>query len=298
VEGFLCIDKPCGPSSFSVVAKVKRLFRTAKVGHAGTLDPAASGLLIIALGTATRLLPYLSIEPKRYRFGIRFGVTTDTLDAQGTVVRSGGSIPSMAAIESALPGFTGTIQQAPPEYSAIKIGGERAYRLAREGRAVAMPLRPVTIGAFALLHYDPDAGRAAFEIRCSGGTYVRSLARDLAARLGTFGHAFEIRRLAAGPFTVETAVGLETLEKSNDATEHLLPVEKVFAGMPSAVIDEQQLAIIETGRDLSLTIDKTEGAGDPEIAFAYDEAHHLRAVMRHKEAGVYHPEKVFLKKDE
>ena len=297
MEGFLCIDKPCGPTSFSVVEHVRRVFRTAKVGHAGTLDPAASGLLIVALGSATRLLPFLPLEPKRYHFGIQFGAETDTLDTQGSITNSGGPIPAIGDLEAALPGFTGTITQTPPEFSAVKVGGERAYRLARRGHRVTLSSRPVTITALWLKSFDQNEGRAMLEVTCSGGTYVRSLARDVAIALGTFGHAFAIRRIAAGGFHVDKAVGLEKLASIRAAADTLLSVLEAFEGMPSTTVDERLKALIGVGSDITLDgIVSLEDGAVPKMVFAYDEERRLVAVLRNTRDREYHPERVFLQR--
>ncbi|MBN1128011.1 MAG: tRNA pseudouridine(55) synthase TruB [Chitinispirillaceae bacterium] len=285
-DGFLCIDKPCGQSSFDVVENVRRVLGYAKAGHSGTLDPAASGLLFIALGRATRLLPFCALEPKRYRFRIQFGQETDTLDSQGAVVKSGGVVPQRAALEAALTGFTGTISQRPPAFSAVKIGGRRAYRLAREGTPVDLPERTVAVGSLTLAEYCQAAGQALLDVTCSGGTYVRSLARDIAAVLGTCGFALSIRRLAIGRFTVENALAPEQLDRAKQA---ILPVRAMFADRQQIIPDEIQTRRIMTGS--SVTVDA--GSSDP-LLFAFDNEDHLLAVLERRENGMFHPVRVFL----
>ncbi|MBN2189244.1 MAG: tRNA pseudouridine(55) synthase TruB, partial [Chitinispirillaceae bacterium] len=163
-EGLLTVDKKEGITSFSVVAAVRRRFGGIRTGHAGTLDPAASGLLVLALGNATRLLPFLPLEPKRYLFGVRFGSQTDTLDADGSIIKSGGSLPGAAALEAVSARFTGKTMQVPPGFSAVKIGGVRAYKLARQGRRVELAPRPIHIHSLSLLSYEGASGEASFEV--------------------------------------------------------------------------------------------------------------------------------------
>jgi len=210
ISGWLCIDKAVGQTSTACVASVKRLFDAQKVGHAGTLDPLASGALPIALGEATKTVPFVQDGAKLYRFTVRWGADTDSDDADGTVTASSDVRPGRAEIEAALPAFIGEIMQRPPSFSAIKIGGERAYDLAREGELVELAERPVTIRRLAVVDM-PDADHTVLEAECGKGTYVRSLARDLAHRLGTRGHVSALRRLAVGPFDETIMMPLEAL---------------------------------------------------------------------------------------
>ena len=216
ISGWLCIDKAVGQTSTAVVASVKRLFDAQKVGHAGTLDPLASGALPIALGDATKTVPFVQDGAKQYRFTIRWGVDTDSDDADGAVIATSDLRPDRAAIEAALPAFVGEIMQRPPVFSAIKIGGERAYDLAREGETVEIPAREVEIARFDLIEMK---GRDAteFEIECGKGTYVRSLARDLGRDLGCFGHIADLRRTEVDPFTPDDFVTFEEIEAEIDA---------------------------------------------------------------------------------
>lgn len=282
-EGFLSIDKPGNCSSFSVVAAVRRELHGVKVGHAGTLDPAASGLLVLALGNATRLLPFVPLEPKHYRFGICFGTETDTLDAEGSVLRSGGSIPDSSALEKVLQRFCGVLSQVPPDFSAVKIHGVRAYSLARKGKRPGLAPKRIEIHSLQLMQYDAAAGRALLDIACSGGTYIRSLARDIAASLGTFGHASPIRRIAAGKFHVEQALAFEKLEQVG---EYIRPVSDVLRGLPSISVDAGQRAQLVQGRDIVC------GKSD-DIVYAFNNEDTIVAVLKRKEDGRYHPVKVF-----
>ena len=210
VSGWVIVDKPVGPTSTDVVTKIRRLYNARKAGHAGTLDPLASGILPVALGEATKTVPFILDATKGYRFTIRFGVSTASDDAEGAVTGTSPVRPSAAEIEAMLPRFTGEILQVPPAFSAIKVDGERAYDLARAGEAVELKARPITIHNARLLGM-PDADHAELEISCSKGTYVRSLARDLALALGTLGHVSALRRIAHGPFREAAAIPLDKL---------------------------------------------------------------------------------------
>jgi tRNA pseudouridine55 synthase len=290
-SGFLCVDKPCGISSFGAVARVRHAAGCRKAGHAGTLDPEASGLLLIALGDATRVLPYLPLEPKRYQFVVQFGQMTDTLDTKGILVKTGGSIPSRTNVEAVLPGFLGSISQVPPEFSAIKVNGRRAYRLARQGQTVELAARTIAVHAMALLHYDEASGQALFDVTCSGGTYVRALARDIAAACGTFGYALSIRRLAIGRFAVEKACLMGDIENAVIITVH-----DALKDQPVITVDDRQIARIKNGSCISIP----DGAVTPKCivtAFAFDTEHNLVAVLKRKTDGTFQPEKVFIREE-
>jgi tRNA pseudouridine55 synthase len=283
-EGFLTVDKPAGVSSFSVVAAVRRHFGGVKTGHAGTLDPAASGLLVLALGNATRLLPFVPLEPKLYRFGVRFGVQTDTLDVDGTVIKNGGCLPPSEALQAVLPRFTGVVTQVPPEFSAVKVGGVRAYKLARQGRHMELASRRIEIFSLLLLGYDETAGQAEFETSCSGGTYIRSLARDIAVSLGTCGYASSVRRLAAGSFNIVRSLAFNELER---AEEVLSPVHEVVRGLPRITVDAMQEKRIMQGNDMICE-------GQDDVVFAFDNENCIVAVLKKKVDGWYHPARVFI----
>src|SRR5215831_65547 len=199
IHGWIVLDKPVGMTSTHAVAAVRRLTSARRAGHAGTLDPLASGCLPIALGEATKTVPFVMDGRKRYRFTVQWGEERDTDDAEGRVVETSSARPEEAAIRTALPTFTGTIAQVPPRFSAIKVEGERAYDLARDGEVVELEARPVEIGRLEL-HELPDADHAVFEAECGKGTYVRALARDLGRLLGSYGHVCALRRTAVGPF--------------------------------------------------------------------------------------------------
>jgi tRNA pseudouridine55 synthase len=214
VDGVLVCDKPAGMTSHDVVARVRRLAGQRRVGHGGTLDPPATGVLVLALGRATRLLPFLPMEPKRYLARIAFGAETDTLDASGTVTATAAAAGvDEAAVRGALRGFLGPQQQVPPMVSAVKVGGERLYAKARRGESVERAARSIVVHALELVDFAAgEHPEATVEVTCSGGTYVRSLAADLGRRLGTLAHLAALRRTAAGQFTERDAHTLEALE--------------------------------------------------------------------------------------
>jgi tRNA pseudouridine55 synthase len=210
VDGWLILDKPAGMTSTHAVSVIKRAFSAAKAGHAGTLDPLATGVLPIALGEATKTVSFVMDGRKAYRFTVRWGAETDTDDAEGTVIATSDKRPDPDAIRRVLPRFTGTVLQTPPKFSALKIAGERAYDLARAGEAVNLEPRPVEIERLDLVGI-PDPDHAEFEAGCGKGTYVRALARDLGRALGTCGHVTALRRTAVGPFGETDTVDLAAL---------------------------------------------------------------------------------------
>ena len=205
VHGWVVLDKPVGMTSTHAVSVVKRLFTAKRAGHAGTLDPLASGALPIALGEATKTVPFVMDGRKLYQFTVRWGEERDTDDAEGRAVANSDTRPSPDAIRALLPSFTGAIEQVPPKYSAIKIDGERAYDLARDGAAVELAARTVQIDRLELIA-TPDPDHAVLHAECGKGTYVRSLARDVGRALGCFGHVSALRRGAVGPFGAETMI--------------------------------------------------------------------------------------------
>lgn len=211
VSGWLVLDKPYKMGSTDAVSKIKWLYGADKAGHAGTLDPLASGMLPIALGEATKTVPYVQDGAKVYRFTITWGEERTTDDLEGEVTRTSQTRPDEAAIRAVLPNYTGVIMQVPPQFSAIKIAGERAYDLAREGNAVEIPAREVEIARFDLIE-TIDANSTVFEIECGKGTYVRSLARDIGRDLGCFGYISGLRRTQVYPFTAEDMVTIEEIE--------------------------------------------------------------------------------------
>lgn len=233
VNGWVVIDKPAGITSTSVVNRVKRAFDAAKAGHAGTLDPAATGVLAVALGEATKTVPYVTDSDKAYRFTLRWGIATDTDDAEGRVIAQSPMRPVTDAIEAALDAFRGDIEQVPPQYSAVKVEGERAYDLARAGEAMDLAPRPLHVARLELVG-QPDGDHAVLDMVCGKGGYVRSIARDLGLALGTCAHAVTLRRLWSGPFRAEDGLTLDDLDTLDaDALEaRLMPLETGLASLP------------------------------------------------------------------
>ncbi len=210
VSGWVVLDKPVGLGSTEAVSKIKWLFQAEKAGHAGTLDPLASGMLPIALGEATKTVPYVQDGVKVYRFTVAWGEERSTDDLEGPVTKTSDKRPAEDEVRALLPGYTGVIQQIPPQFSAIKIAGERAYDIAREGATVDIPPREVEIARLDIVSHEAD--RTLFEVECGKGTYVRSLARDMGRDLGCFGHIADLRRTEVYPFTADDFVTLEELE--------------------------------------------------------------------------------------
>jgi len=256
VHGWLVLDKPVGVTSTTAVAILKRLTRARKVGHAGTLDPLASGLLPIAFGEATKTVSYVMDGEKVYRFKVRWGVETDTDDAEGKPVAESAARPTHGEIESALPAFTGTIEQTPPKFSAIKVEGERAYDLARAGEEVSLSARPVEIHSLHMVD-QPDADHAVFEAECGKGTYVRAIARDLGRMLGSLGHVCELRRTRVGSFDENSAIALDDVEKLAESSPDaligaLLPVASSLSMMPSVSVGPDDAQRIRMGQPVFL----------------------------------------------
>jgi len=259
VHGWLVLDKPVGMTSTHAVAVVKRAFSAKRAGHAGTLDPLASGSLPIALGEATKTVPFVVDGRKTYVFTVRFGEERDTDDAEGRVVVSSPDRPKQAAIEALLPRFVGTIEQMPPRFSAIKIHGERAYDLAREGETVEIAPRAVTIYRLELLEL-PDADHAVFVAECGKGTYVRAVARDLGRMLGTLGHVSALRRTRVNPFGETDMISLERLESlchraaagEGNLAAMLLPVETALDDIPALAVSPADAARLNRGQAVLL----------------------------------------------
>lgn len=252
IHGWVPLDKPAGMTSTQAVGRIRRLFNAQKAGHAGTLDPLATGLLPIALGEATKTVPFLMDQEKGYRFVIRWGEERSTDDAEGDVIATSLVRPSAQAIEAALPAFVGEILQVPPKFSAVKIEGERAYDIAREGGDVVLEPRPVEIYEARVLAI-PDPDHAELEILCGKGTYVRSLARDLARMLGTCAHVASLRRTKVGPFDESSAVPLAQLEALCESARHLerlYPVETVLDDIPALAVTGEQAQRLRQGRSV------------------------------------------------
>lgn len=254
ISGWVVLNKPYDFTSTQAVGKVRWLFSAMKAGHAGTLDPLATGILPIALGEATKAVPQVQDGTKIYRFSIVWGRATTTDDREGEVIASSDIRPERAALEALLPRFTGTILQRPPIFSALKIDGERAYDLARAGETVELEPRPVEIDMLTLLEHGP--AESLLEVTCGKGTYVRSLARDIAELLGTRGHVGSLHRAAVGPFSNADAVTLEELEAAapGDARDALLaPVSAGLADLPEIRLDAGQAGAVGNGNPVLLT---------------------------------------------
>lgn len=308
VSGWLVLDKPIGMGSTEAVSKVKWLFQAEKAGHAGTLDPLASGMLPIALGEATKTVPYVMDGAKTYRFTVAWGEERSTDDLEGPVTKSSDTRPAESDILALLPKYTGVIMQTPPQFSAIKIAGARAYDLAREGETVDIPPREIEIGRFELLETTPE-GQTVFEIECGKGTYVRSLARDMGRDLGCFGHIAGLRRTEVDPFTTDGLVTIAMLEAARfgDAEE----AEGDADDRADAGFDAIDALLVDTGAALEClpqVVITDEAAhrirlGNPVIIRGRDapvEAEEACATARGKlvaigaiEAGMFKPKRVF-----
>ncbi|MEE9347227.1 MAG: tRNA pseudouridine(55) synthase TruB [Robiginitomaculum sp.] len=253
VHGWVNFDKPYGMTSTQAVSKVRWLYQAQKAGHAGTLDPLATGILPIALGEATKTVPFLVEAHKGYICEIAWGEARDTLDAEGDITATSDVRPDAAQIEAALPEFIGDISQTPPRFSAIKIDGQRAYDLARAGEHIKMKPRGVRIDAISVIEAKTDS--AIIDVRCGKGTYIRSLARDLALALGTVGYVKSLRRTHVGPFTLGTALALDCLEEmvhKPPAEWHLLGLETALDDIPAHAITDDEQFDIRQGRAITL----------------------------------------------
>ena len=254
VNGWVCLDKPYELGSTDAVSKVRRLFNAQKAGHAGTLDPLASGILPIALGEATKTVPFMMEAQKVYRFTIAWGISTASVDREGEIIGRSDVRPSAEAVRAVLPSFVGEIDQTPPQFSAIKVDGQRAYDLAREGVEFELASRKVTIHE-AEVTDAPDADHIEITIRTGKGVYVRSMARDIAALLGAEGHVSALRRERVGPFSTENAVTLDFLTDlvhRDAAFEGLLPVATALDDIPELAITDQDAFSLRQGRPIVL----------------------------------------------
>lgn len=253
-HGWLVLDKPLGISSAAAVARVKKLLKAKKIGHGGTLDPLASGVLPLALGEATKTFAYVAAAEKTYHFTVAWGEERSTDDAQGTPTAHSAMRPSCAAVEAILPEFTGRILQAPPPYSAVKLGGERAYARARRGEDVALAPREVEIFSLKLQKHDDQQGEySAFEVRCGKGTYVRALARDFGRKLGCYGYISHLRRASVGKFALSQAISLETLGDlvhSRAPFSGWMAMESVLDDIPAVILDAALAADMRHGRSV------------------------------------------------
>lgn len=293
VHGWLVLDKPLEMTSTRAVSVAKRLFNAQKAGHAGTLDPLATGILPIALGEATKTVPFVVDGEKVYQFAVRWGVETSTDDAEGEVAAQSDERPERGAIENLLPSFVGEIMQVPPAFSAIKVDGERAYNRARDGEDVELQARPVVIDDLYLLEV-PNRDTAVFEARCGKGTYVRAIARDIGRMLGCYGHVIELRRTRVGPFTEEEAVEFSDLEDAADADEalesYLRPVELALGDLLEVTVNQTDAANLAQGRSILI-----RGRDAPVLGGVAYAMHRGQVVaLGEIERGALHPTRVFV----
>ena len=289
IDGWVVIDKPLGVTSTQAVGKARWAYHARKAGHAGTLDPLGSGVLPVALGEATKVIPIVQEGLKTYRFTIRLGQATATDDAESEVIASSETRPTDAAIERALAAYTGEIEQVPPQFSAVKVEGERAYDLAREGVELDLAPRPLWVERLALVSR-PDADHAELELVCGKGGYVRAIARDLGKDLGCYAHVSQLRRTKTGPFTLEHAISFEMLDeiRHRGGSEHLLPVATGLDDIPALAVPAAAAARIRQGQAVPVPATGLE-YGD--LCWAGLDGLPL-AIGTYK-AGQFHPDRVF-----
>lgn len=294
VHGWVILDKPLNMTSTQAVGAVRRAFNAQKAGHAGTLDPLATGILPIALGEATKTVPFAVDGEKAYRFTVRWGAETTTDDTEGSVTSTSAMRPTRAQIEALLPQFHGEISQVPPAFSAIKIAGERAYDLARDGEDVVLEARTVNIERLALVDR-PDDATSVFEAECGKGTYVRALARDMGRLLGCYGHVIALRRTRVGPFDESNAVSLEAIQSAAqmvDVTaiaDCLAPVEMALAALPELLVSQSDAASLARGQSILI-----RGRDAPVLAGpAFATSKGRLVALGELDKGALHPTRVF-----
>ena len=290
VSGWLVVDKPTGLGSRAVVNIAQRALHAQKVGHAGTLDPAATGVLALACGEATKTVALLMDALKTYVFTVQLGQATDTDDAEGRITARSAHRPSDAALQAALGSFVGSVMQVPPKWSAIKINGQRAYALARQGRQIRLAARPLWVKELRLLAR-PDPCRAVLQMTCGKGGYVRAVARDLGEQLGCYGHVRDLRRVSSGPFRVEDALPLDHLRAipcPQEARRHMRPLEDGLAGVPSIPCSHEQARRLRQGVPVRLA---AHAAAEGQPCWAACEG---RAIaIGSCKGGLLHPTRVF-----
>ena len=290
ISGWLVVDKPAGLTSTAVVNKVKWAFEAKKAGHAGTLDPDATGVLAVALGEATKTVPYITDALKAYTFTVRLGQSTNTDDAEGEILKTSDARPEDAQIKDALGQFIGDIMQVPPQFSAVKIDGQRAYKLARDGEDLELAARPLWVGEL-IMTDRPDADHVTLEMTCGKGGYVRSIARDLGEALGCFGHVRELRRIWSGPFDATDGISLEQineLAKQPELDTYLRPLEEGLQDLPQVSATPEGAVRMRNGNPGMVMASDVE-YGDECWASLDGKA---VAVGRYK-AGELHPSRVF-----
>lgn len=290
LTGWMVVDKPAGITSAGVVNKAKWALDAQKAGHAGTLDPAATGLLVLAFGDATKVLPCITDALKTYRFTVAWGAATDTDDAEGTVIATAPDRPTPAAIEAALPAFRGDIEQVPPQVSAVKVDGERAYARAREGEVMDLAARPLHVADLRLLA-TPSDDRAEFEMTCGKGGYVRAIARDLGRALGCLGHVTTLRRTATGPFTEADAVPFDRLDaeaRTDALVARILPLRRALSALPECRCTPEAALRLRNGN--AVEVFETD-AGEGDVAWASCNGQPL--ALGTYRAGMFQPGRVF-----
>lgn len=270
MDGILCIDKPAEITSFVCCAKVRRLLGEKKAGHAGTLDPMATGVLPILVGKATRALDLIPTHDKRYTATMQFGLTSDTLDIWGNVQKTEKKPPVLAEIEAVLPRFRGDILQVPPMTSALKKDGKRLYELARQGIEVERQPRPITVYRLEILAYQPESGTLTFDCHCSKGTYIRSICDDIGRLLGCGAVMTALQRTEAAGFTLSDCVTFETLETAAEKEPYILPIEKVFSVYPAVTVSAAQAVRFRNGGALAAERLKAALPQTPVRVFAPD----------------------------
>ena len=291
ISGWLVVDKPAGPTSTAIVNKVRWALNARKAGHAGTLDPEATGVLAIALGEATKTVPFVTDALKAYEFTVRLGQATNTDDAEGEVIATSDNRPDDEQIKAALSQFIGEIEQVPPQFSAVKIDGERAYKRARDGEEMALGARPLWVESLLLIDR-PDADHVTLEMVCGKGGYVRSVARDLGAALGCHGHVRNLRRIWSGPFEASEGLSLDKIEamaRSPELDEHLLPLEVGLHELPEVKATPEGATRLRNGNPGMVIASDIEYG---EECWASHDGSAV-AVGRFK-AGELHPSRVFV----
>jgi tRNA pseudouridine55 synthase len=294
VHGWLVLDKPAGMTSTQALSRVKRAFKAKKAGHAGTLDPLATGCLPIAFGEATKTVPFAMDGRKTYRFTAAWGAETDTDDSEGAVTARSGNRPSEPDIRAVLPRFTGTILQVPPKYSALKINGERAYDLAREGQPVDLAEREIEVHSLVLTA--AEAAGATFEAETGKGAYVRALARDIGRALGCLGHVSALRRVRVGPFSEDCLISLDEVERlglcapgEGNLADHLLPVETALDDIPALAVNGADAARLKRGQAVLM-----RGRDAPLLSgTCYVTAQGALVALAEAGSGEIHPKRVF-----
>ena len=294
ISGWLVVDKPAGPTSTAIVNKVRWALDAKKAGHAGTLDPEATGVLAVALGEATKTVPYITDAMKAYEFTVRLGVATNTDDAEGEPIGTSDLRPTDEAMKDALNRFIGDIEQVPPQFSAVKIDGQRAYKRARDGEEMTLSARPLFVESLLLIDR-PDADHVTLEMVCGKGGYVRSIARDLGQALGCLGHVRELRRVWSGPFDAADGVTLEEIEalaRTEALDAKLLPLEAGLADLPEVRATAEGATRLRNGNPGMVIAQDVEYGDECWASFEGQAV----AVGRFK-AGELHPNRVFVTSD-